>query len=121
MLIHFAKYHYDNRELDISESYIRQAAEVAPNNPVPQNVWGKIYMMRDDFPHAIEKFKAAIALDPNHANSHWNLGNAYYKTGRFAEALKEYETCDGLYPAGRMKTNAQMMIVDVRQKLGLAQ
>jgi tetratricopeptide (TPR) repeat protein len=117
VLIHLAKYFYDERNLAESEAYIRRAAEVAPDNPVPQNVWGKIHLLRDDYPAAIARFRAAIARDANHANSHWNLANALYKTGDLDAALAEYRICEALFPRGRQKTNAAMMAAEVSARL----
>jgi tetratricopeptide (TPR) repeat protein len=117
VLIHLAKYFYDERDLKTSEGYIARAHAVAPNDPVPLNVWGKIFMLRDNYPAAIDKFRAAIALQPTHANAHWNLANALYKTGNLEAALAEYQVCETLYPQGRQKTNASMMVVQVRQQL----
>jgi tetratricopeptide (TPR) repeat protein len=117
VLIHLAKFFYDERNLDEAEAYIRRATAVAPGDPVPQNVWGKIHFQRDDYPEAIARFRAAIALDPGHANSHWNLANALYKTGALDEALAEYRICEALFPRGRQQTNAAAMAAEVTAKL----
>lgn len=117
VLIHLAKYFYDERDLKSAETYVARAQAVAPNDPVPLNVWGKIHMLRDDYRAAIAKFRAAIAVQPTHANAHWNLANALYKSGDLEGALAEYQVCEGLYPQGRQKTNASMMIAQVRQQL----
>jgi tetratricopeptide (TPR) repeat protein len=44
-----------------------------------------------DYDKAIQDYKQAIKIDPNHVNSHLNLGEAYYQKGMYEEAKKEYE------------------------------
>ena len=44
-----------------------------------------------DYDKAIQDYKQAIKVDPNHINSHLNLGEAYYQKGMYEEAKKEYE------------------------------
>jgi tetratricopeptide (TPR) repeat protein len=115
--IAFAKFHYDNARYDEAAKHIMRAQGLLPNRPEPHNIMGKIWMMRDDLDRAIKEFKTAMAIDPKHANSRLNCANAYYKQGRFNEALEQYIIAGRLYPEGRLRTNAQIMEVITRQKL----
>ncbi len=52
---------------------------------------GTRFFADGDYDKAIEEYKKAIQIDPNHINSHLNLGEAYYQKGMYQEAKKEYE------------------------------
>jgi tetratricopeptide (TPR) repeat protein len=119
--IAFAKFHYDNARYDEAEKYIMRAQALLPRRPEPHNIMGKIWMMRDDLDKAIAEFKTAIVIDPSHANSRLNCANAYYKQGRFSEALEQYTIASKLYPEGTQRTNALTMEAIIRQKLAAGQ
>ncbi len=119
--IAFAKFHYDNARYDEAEKHIMQAQALLPDRPEPHNIMGKIWMMRDQLDKAIGEFKTAIAIDPSHANSRLNCANAYYKQGRFSEALEQYAIAGRLYPEGVQRTNALTMEAITRQKLAAGQ
>ena len=50
-----------------------------------------------------------------------NCANAYYKQGRFSEALEQYTIAGRLYPEGVQRTNALTMVAITRQKLAAGQ
>jgi tetratricopeptide (TPR) repeat protein len=52
-------------------------------------------------------FAAAIAANPNHAEAHYQLGNALVNEGNFAGAIKEFETYVKLAPSGPNVKKAQ--------------
>ncbi|MBS0311506.1 MAG: tetratricopeptide repeat protein, partial [Proteobacteria bacterium] len=47
---------------------------------------------------AIARYRQAIALQPNHANAHYNLGNALKEQGRMDEAIASYRKAVALTP-----------------------
>ncbi len=49
-------------------------------------------------PEAIEDYKAALRLDPNNVNAHYNLHLAYKQTNQLQLALREVETAAHLSP-----------------------
>jgi len=51
---------------------------------------GTRFFGEGDYDKAIEEYKKAIQIDPNHINSHLNLGEAYYQKGMYEEAKEEY-------------------------------
>ncbi len=119
--IALAKFYYDNAQYDVAASHIQRAQQLLPSRPEPRNIMGKIWMMKDDLPKALEEFKAAIALAPAHANSRWNCANVYFKLGRYSDALDQYAAAAKLYPEGGQRTNALAMAATVRQKLAQGQ
>ena len=51
-----------------------------------------------DIDRATYHFTRTIALDPNYADAHFNLGIVYQEMGELAKALQCYETASGLDP-----------------------
>jgi len=49
------------------------------------------YGQKDRYQEAIEEYKKAILMDPNHSSARFNLGLAYYKIGKYKKAIPEYE------------------------------
>ena len=101
---------------DVIERF-RRFAELQPNNPralyyYALSLWkGKREKNPDQDIHQIESLlKKSIALDPNIAESHLQLGNLYSDQNRFTDAIPEYLRARELDPE----------ISDVRYRLGQA-
>ena len=47
------------------------------------------YLYAHDFDHAIEQYKLVLAIDPNFAEAHRQLAEAYWEKGRFDESVAE--------------------------------
>jgi tetratricopeptide (TPR) repeat protein len=61
---------------------------------------GVISWNANDFAKAKEQFAAAAAANPNHAESHFMLGQVNLNLGKLPEAAKEFETYVKLAPNG---------------------
>lgn len=61
---------------------------------------GVISWNANDFAKAQEQFAAAVAANPNHAESHFMLGQVNLNLGKLPEAAKEFETYVKLAPTG---------------------
>jgi tetratricopeptide (TPR) repeat protein len=61
---------------------------------------GVISWNANDFPKAQEQFAAAVAANPNHAESHFMLGRVYLNLGKLPDAAKEFETYTKIAPNG---------------------
>jgi tetratricopeptide (TPR) repeat protein len=61
---------------------------------------GVISWNANDFPKAQEQFAAAVAANPNHAESHFMLGRVYLNLGKLPDAAKEIETYTKIAPNG---------------------
>jgi Tfp pilus assembly protein PilF len=74
---------------------------------------GVISWNANDFAKAQEQFAAAAAANPNHAESHFMLGQVDLNLGKLPEAAKEFETYLKLAPSGpnaeKAKANAEML------------
>ena len=68
---------------------------------------GKIFINAGNMADAKTQFQKAVAADPNHADAHFYLGNAWVGEGNFGEAVKEFETYLKLAPSGPNAKQAQ--------------
>jgi tetratricopeptide (TPR) repeat protein len=50
---------------------------------------GELYLKSEDWKSAEVAFRAALRLNPNHANTRWELGHALYEQEKIDEALEE--------------------------------
>jgi Flp pilus assembly protein TadD len=78
----------------------------APNADVLYNQ-GVIAWNANDFPKAQEHFAAAVAANPNHAESHFMLGRTNLNLGKLPEAAKEFEAYLKIAPTGPNAKEAQ--------------
>jgi tetratricopeptide (TPR) repeat protein len=60
----------------------------------------QVYAENEDYEQAIKNYQKAIKLEPNNANSHYNLGLVYKAVGAKGEAKKEFENALELLPDG---------------------
>jgi tetratricopeptide (TPR) repeat protein len=74
---------------------------------------GVISWNANDFAKAGEQFGAAVAANPNHAESHFMLGQVYLNLGKLPEAAKEFEAYTKIAPNGpnaaKAKSNYDML------------
>ncbi len=70
----------------------------SPSDQKTHNNLGDMYSRHNDYPKAIEEFKAAIQINPNYADAYHNLANVYILTGRIDEALVNYQKASKLNP-----------------------
>ena len=68
---------------------------------------GVIAWNANDFPKAQEHFAAAVAANPNHAESHFMLGQVNLNLGKLPEAAKEFEIYVKIAPTGPNAKEAQ--------------
>ena len=59
---------------------------------------GLVALRQGDFAAAAERYRAAIALRPDHAGAQFNLGNALGKLGRLEEAAEAYGRATAIRP-----------------------
>jgi tetratricopeptide (TPR) repeat protein len=63
-----------------------------PNDSLLFNICGACYNETNELQTAIESFEKAIAIKPDYAEAHYNLGVAFHKTRQLESAVKSYET-----------------------------
>ena len=60
--------------------------------PTDTNIYGVILAREGKLDEAIAELQQAVALGPGSAECRFNLGRAFAATGRFGEALRQFET-----------------------------
>ena len=73
--------------------------DLDPLSPASRNHLGWHYLYAHDFDRAIEQYKLVLAVDPNFAEAHRQLAEAYSEMSRFDESVAE--TCKRLELVGR--------------------
>ena len=52
----------------------------------------------------VEEFQAALRINPDYAEAHYNLGEAYGQQGRLDEAIREYQAALRISPDHATRT-----------------
>jgi tetratricopeptide (TPR) repeat protein len=94
---------------------LSQAVEKEPEWVFALNELGIAYRKQDNLPEAIKYFRRAIAKDEKYAIAHYNLAEAEFRSGNFAEAKKGYETLKRL---GRRDLAQQLEIISAGRLRG---
>jgi Flp pilus assembly protein TadD len=81
-----------------SETLARRAIEVAPNNPVAENILGIGLMNQGRVDEAIPHFERATQLASRYAMAQGNLGSAFFIKGRWDESIKHSREAIKLQP-----------------------
>ena len=70
----------------------QKALELNPKDKDSLNALGIIYLQKlENYPKAIEYFKAALKIDKSFSEAANNLGNAYAKMGKYNDAIATYK------------------------------
>jgi len=71
----------------------QKALELNPKDKDSLNALGIIYLQKlENYPKAIEHFKAALKIDKSFSEAANNLGNAYAKMGKYDDAITTYKS-----------------------------
>ena len=82
-----------------AEADFRKALELRPDQPQVMNYLGYSYLeMRTNFDEALDLIKRAVAAQPESGYIVDSLGWAYYRLGRFEEAVAPLERAAALLP-----------------------
>src|ERR1043165_475169 len=74
--------------LDESIAIIKQGQETEIISPVITSTLGFALLFAREYDRAIEQFRKALELDPNHFLSYYRLGHLYSLKGSHREALE---------------------------------
>ena len=90
------------RELEEARGIAEQAAGVHPHDPAVHLLLGRIALAAGRGPDAVEELRRALRLDPLLVAAHRVLGYALVVTGRFGEAVEQWDQWERL--ASRSET-----------------
>lgn len=91
-LLSLGREHYDKREFDKAEHYLRQVLERAEAKTFADvyNMLGVIHHDRGKFDEAQASFEEALSINPNYTEAALNLAVTYNDLGRYDEAKRIY-------------------------------
>ena len=87
--------YYDLRRLPEAAATFQRALEIAPDDARTYLSLGGVHLEMGDFDRAIEMFDRSSKIAPT-GLALSNLGTAYYRLGRFADAASAYEAAPRL-------------------------
>jgi DNA-binding winged helix-turn-helix (wHTH) protein/TolB-like protein/tetratricopeptide (TPR) repeat protein len=73
-----------------------RARELDPLSPVVNLVISRVFYWKHEYDRAIQVYSKVIDLDPQFASAHTRLGMAYLAKHAFWDAVREFETAQGL-------------------------
>ncbi len=76
----------------------REILDTGVEHEAIQRLAGLVALRQGDFAAAVERYRAAIALRPDHAGAQFNLGNALRELGRLEEAAEAYGRAAAVRP-----------------------
>ena len=89
---------YKSNKLDDALTEFQKAHDLAPKEPTALFWTGFIYLQKRSYQEALQPTLDAVALRPNFADGHINLGNIYDGLKRYGDAAKEFEAAIKLEP-----------------------
>ncbi|MBI5099088.1 MAG: tetratricopeptide repeat protein [Nitrospirae bacterium] len=82
--------YYKKGEYPKAEDSIKEALLRSPVFPMANYTLGLVYVKNKDDRAAIEEYKKAIGIMSDYMDAHWELANAYLRTGEKDKALKHF-------------------------------
>src|SRR5947199_9842934 len=71
----------------IAEEYAQKAASLDPKLPLAHFLLGELYLYKSRIPESIGEFQKELAINPGHAQTYYNLADAYSRIQKFDDAV----------------------------------
>lgn len=86
-------------------------------NPLLRISFGGFHYQLGQYEQAVDQFRAAVNLKPDHANAHYNLGRGYKELGKTDQAIQELELALKLTtPEAEGYKEAQQVLNELKQQ-----
>ena len=82
---------YSHGQIPESLVAIENLTKNYPNEPLLYNISGACYNLLGQFDAAVKSYKQALAINPNYAEVHFNLGITLQKLGQLDAAINSYK------------------------------
>lgn len=109
---------YNSKKMDDALAEFQKAHELSPKEPTALFWIGFIQLQQRHYEEALQPMLDAVALRPNLADGHLNLGNIYDGLKRYPEAVKEFETAIKLEPKMPRLADAYYNLGSLDLKMG---
>ncbi|WP_020471755.1 serine/threonine-protein kinase [Zavarzinella formosa] len=95
---HLSVAHAANVTKDLSRALVHYqiAQALLPNDPMPSFHRGRIFIVRKDYPKALEEFTKAITKDPTHGESYFHRALVKRRLGDLPAAIKDLHKAEEL-------------------------
>lgn len=93
-----ARSEHERGRLEEAGAGYRRVLERQPDHAEALLLYGVLLCQQSDHNSGIESIRHAIHVDPNKAETHYNLGMAYEQVGRYQEAETAYQNALRLRP-----------------------
>ncbi len=103
--------------IEVTDGVPPAIAELAPweeASPEIRYEMGRLYLNDGALDEAVDRLEAVVAEVPNHSNAYYSLGVAYYRAGRYQDALATFER---LLAMQEGSADVQEKIRQVKEKL----
>ena len=119
-LVNLAAYHQDRGALGLAGEYLDRAAQVMPHSAEVWRRRGVLARKMADPTMAERAYRSALELEPEHAETHYNLANLLYDKQLHEEAEREYRIALGLEPAHHAAANNLALLLVTKGEAGAA-
>lgn len=110
--------HYKANKLDDALAEFQKAHDLSPKEPTSLFWIGFLYLQQRRYQDALKPTLDALALRPNFADGHLNLGNIYDGLKKYPEAIAEFENAIKLEPNMPRLADAYYNLGSVHLKMG---
>lgn len=89
-----ARIYIDNiKDFDIASKYLDYAIEVEPNDAEAYNLYGNLYLIKEDYKIAQSYFQKSIFLDEAYFKNYYDIAKAYIGLGDNKKAKEALNKC----------------------------
>ena len=97
--------YFDNKQYDLAEKTALILSKKFPNHPFSWKVLGAVFNQTGKLSDALFACQKSVALEPDKAEAHNNLGNTLFKLSMFEEAEKSCKKAVELEPKNALAQN----------------
>ncbi len=104
--------YFDSREFEAAQKWYEQALAKKADDINVRTDLGITFVEREepDFDRAVKEFQTSLKTNPNHEQTLYNLGIAYFRKGNLDEAQKILSRLETIKPQGQLGERLRQII-----------